>query len=114
MLKVVAWYDNEWGYSNRLIEVVSDVGKLLNKDAVPINTPTSTSTLPPQPNATPEESTPPSPTPTTAVPTQTTDEPSVPASTPESNPTTIPIQETEPAPASTVETYLMSQDNLHQ
>ncbi len=31
MLKVVAWYDNEWGYSNRLVEVVADVGKLLNK-----------------------------------------------------------------------------------
>lgn len=29
MLKVVAWYDNEWGYSNRLIELVADVGKLL-------------------------------------------------------------------------------------
>jgi glyceraldehyde 3-phosphate dehydrogenase len=32
MLKVVAWYDNEWGYSNRLVEVVADVGKLLHKD----------------------------------------------------------------------------------
>lgn len=31
MLKVVAWYDNEWGYSNRLVEVVADTGKLLNK-----------------------------------------------------------------------------------
>ncbi len=31
MLKVVAWYDNEWGYSNRLIEVVADVGRLLHK-----------------------------------------------------------------------------------
>lgn len=31
MLKVVAWYDNEWGYSNRLIEVVADVGKALHK-----------------------------------------------------------------------------------
>ena len=31
MLKVVAWYDNEWGYSNRLAEVVADVGKQLNK-----------------------------------------------------------------------------------
>jgi glyceraldehyde 3-phosphate dehydrogenase len=30
MLKVVAWYDNEWGYSNRLIEVVSDVGRILH------------------------------------------------------------------------------------
>lgn len=29
MLKVVAWYDNEWGYSNRLVEVVADVGQLL-------------------------------------------------------------------------------------
>ena len=31
MLKVVAWYDNEWGYSNRLVEVVADVGKALHK-----------------------------------------------------------------------------------
>ncbi len=29
LVKVVAWYDNEWAYSNRLIEVVADVGKLL-------------------------------------------------------------------------------------
>lgn len=32
MLKVVAWYDNEWGYSNRLVEVVADTGKLLHKE----------------------------------------------------------------------------------
>ncbi len=31
MLKVVAWYDNEWGYSNRLVEVVADVGRMLHK-----------------------------------------------------------------------------------
>jgi glyceraldehyde 3-phosphate dehydrogenase len=31
MVKVVAWYDNEWGYSNRLIELAADVGRLLNK-----------------------------------------------------------------------------------
>lgn len=31
MLKVVAWYDNEWGYSNRLVEVTADVGSLLHK-----------------------------------------------------------------------------------
>ena len=31
MLKVVAWYDNEWGYSNRLVEEVADIGKLLHK-----------------------------------------------------------------------------------
>lgn len=27
MVKVIAWYDNEWGYSNRLAELVSDIGK---------------------------------------------------------------------------------------
>ena len=32
MLKVVAWYDNEWGYSNRLVEVVADSGRLLHRD----------------------------------------------------------------------------------
>jgi glyceraldehyde 3-phosphate dehydrogenase len=25
MLKVVAWYDNEWGYSNRVVELVQQV-----------------------------------------------------------------------------------------
>lgn len=30
MLKVVAWYDNEWGYSNRLVENVADIGRLLH------------------------------------------------------------------------------------
>ena len=27
LLKVVAWYDNEWGYSNRLVELTADVAK---------------------------------------------------------------------------------------
>ncbi len=31
MLKVVAWYDNEWGYSNRLVEMVAEAGKQLQK-----------------------------------------------------------------------------------
>lgn len=31
LAKVVIWYDNEWGYSNRLVEVVADVGQLLHK-----------------------------------------------------------------------------------
>lgn len=31
MLKVVAWYDNEWGYSNRLVEVTADAGRILHQ-----------------------------------------------------------------------------------
>ena len=31
LAKVVVWYDNEWGYSNRLVEMVADVGKLIQK-----------------------------------------------------------------------------------
>lgn len=29
MVKIVAWYDNEWGYANRLVELASDFGKKL-------------------------------------------------------------------------------------
>ncbi len=29
MVKVVAWYDNEWGYSNRLIDEVMAIGKVM-------------------------------------------------------------------------------------
>ncbi len=29
LAKVMVWYDNEWGYSNRLVELVADVGKKL-------------------------------------------------------------------------------------
>lgn len=31
LVKVVTWYDNEWGYSNRLVEVVADVAGALKK-----------------------------------------------------------------------------------
>ena len=31
LAKVVVWYDNEWGYSNRLVEMVADIGKSLQK-----------------------------------------------------------------------------------
>lgn len=42
LLKVVAWYDNEWGYSNRLVELVADVGRALGSGApVPVGVPVS-------------------------------------------------------------------------
>ncbi len=31
LAKVMVWYDNEWGYSNRLVELVADVGKTLHR-----------------------------------------------------------------------------------
>ena len=31
LIKVMVWYDNEWGYSNRLVELVADVGHYLQK-----------------------------------------------------------------------------------
>jgi glyceraldehyde 3-phosphate dehydrogenase len=29
MVKVLGWYDNEWGYSNRLVDLVKFVGAKL-------------------------------------------------------------------------------------
>ena len=29
LVKVVAWYDNEWGYSNRLVELTADIAKAI-------------------------------------------------------------------------------------
>jgi glyceraldehyde 3-phosphate dehydrogenase len=29
LIKICVWYDNEWGYSNRLVELVADIGKTL-------------------------------------------------------------------------------------
>jgi glyceraldehyde 3-phosphate dehydrogenase len=31
LAKVMVWYDNEWGYSNRLVEVVADAGRYLQQ-----------------------------------------------------------------------------------
>ena len=31
LIKICIWYDNEWGYSNRLVELVADVAKTLEK-----------------------------------------------------------------------------------
>lgn len=28
LVKIVAWYDNEWGYANRLVELAADFGKV--------------------------------------------------------------------------------------
>ncbi len=33
LVKVVAWYDNEWGYSNRLVEMVAEIGVAINREA---------------------------------------------------------------------------------
>lgn len=31
LVKVCVWYDNEWGYSNRLIELTADIGKRIKQ-----------------------------------------------------------------------------------
>lgn len=31
LAKIMVWYDNEWGYSNRLVELVADIGQSLHK-----------------------------------------------------------------------------------
>lgn len=35
MVKVFAWYDNEWGYANRLVEQVIRVGRSLDTNTIP-------------------------------------------------------------------------------
>lgn len=35
LVKVLAWYDNEWGYVNRLVEQTVRVGQTLHKDEAP-------------------------------------------------------------------------------
>jgi glyceraldehyde 3-phosphate dehydrogenase len=30
LVKVIAWYDNEWGFANRMIDVARVMGKRLN------------------------------------------------------------------------------------
>lgn len=31
LIKIAVWYDNEWGYSNRLVELVADVGNRVSR-----------------------------------------------------------------------------------
>lgn len=31
LAKIMVWYDNEWGYSNRLVELVADVGRSIQR-----------------------------------------------------------------------------------
>lgn len=35
MVKVFAWYDNEWGYANRLVEQVIRIGRTINSQTAP-------------------------------------------------------------------------------
>ncbi len=35
LVKIFAWYDNEWGYTNRLVEQIIRVGNSLNSDKAP-------------------------------------------------------------------------------
>jgi glyceraldehyde 3-phosphate dehydrogenase len=37
LVKVMVWYDNEWGYSNRLVELVADTCRILHSDNTPVN-----------------------------------------------------------------------------
>lgn len=31
LIKIAVWYDNEWGYSNRLVELIADIGKTIER-----------------------------------------------------------------------------------
>ncbi len=56
MVKVIAWYDNEWGYSNRLVDEVSRMANL--SDTVKIETKPNPMTMPETKDTMPKLSTP--------------------------------------------------------
>lgn len=41
LVKVFAWYDNEWGYSNRLVEMTQEIAKIIDKVQAPDDTKSS-------------------------------------------------------------------------
>lgn len=45
MVKVFAWYDNEWGYANRLVEQVIRVGRSIESNKIPTDAITMTNGL---------------------------------------------------------------------
>lgn len=45
MVKIFAWYDNEWGYANRLVEQVIRVGRNLEKNTIPTDPITQTNKI---------------------------------------------------------------------
>lgn len=49
LIKVVAWYDNEWGYCNRLVELTADVARALGQRPAETSVPTETETDPEEP-----------------------------------------------------------------
>lgn len=49
LLKVVAWYDNEWGYCNRLVELTADVSRALGEKPAEISAPAEAKTVPDEP-----------------------------------------------------------------